>query len=72
MRFGLALKFSDPVLREMLLDTGDAILEEGNMWNDTFWGIDLNTGKGQNHLGRLLMERRAELNNEYIWNHLYE
>ena len=48
-------------LRAMLLATGDAVLEEGNSWNDTFWGIIRKTGRGQNHLGRILMRVREEL-----------
>jgi len=48
-------------LREMLLATGDAVLEEGNTWNDTFWGVHLKNGQGQNHLGRILMKVREEL-----------
>lgn len=48
-------------LREMLLATGDAVLEEGNTWNDTFWGVHLKNGQGQNHLGRILMQVREEL-----------
>ena len=48
-------------LRAMLLATGDAVLEEGNSWNDTFWGISRKTGRGQNHLGRILMRVREEL-----------
>ena len=48
-------------LADKLLATGDALLIEGNYWNDTFFGFSLQTGHGQNHLGRLLMKRRAEL-----------
>ena len=48
-------------LRQMLLATGDAVLEEGNTWNDTFWGVHLKNGKGQNHLGKILMKVRDEL-----------
>lgn len=57
----LRQKFSDrnPHLVEALLATGDAVLVEGNYWGDTFWGVC--RGKGLNHLGRLLMERRAQL-----------
>lgn len=41
-------------LCQMLLDTGDAHLEEGNTCGDAFWGaVD---GLGQNHLGRIIME----------------
>jgi ribA/ribD-fused uncharacterized protein len=49
-------------LRAKLLATGDAVLEEGNTWNDQIWGISPpNSGKGENHLGRILMKIRSEL-----------
>lgn len=48
-------------LRQLLLETGDMILDEGNTWNDTFWGVDAKTREGQNHLGRILMRVRKEL-----------
>jgi N-glycosidase YbiA len=48
-------------LRDKLLATGNAILQEGNTWNDMFWGIHIKTGKGCNHLGRILMKVRKEL-----------
>ena len=55
-------KFStDFLLGQKLLKTGDAVIEEGNYWHDTFWGVDAATGEGQNHLGRILMEVRDEL-----------
>lgn len=50
-----------PGLQQMLLDTGDQGLIEGNWWGDTFWGIDLKTQKGKNHLGKILMKVRSEL-----------
>ena len=31
-------KFTDPMLAEMLLATGDAELIEGNNWGDCYWG----------------------------------
>ena len=34
-----------PELKQMLLDTEDEELVEGTTWNDTFWGINLKTGK---------------------------
>ena len=43
------------------LTVRDAVLEEGNTWNDTFWGVHLKNGQGQNHLGRILMKIRTEL-----------
>jgi ribA/ribD-fused uncharacterized protein len=53
MRNALIKKFADPLMREKLLETGDAELVEGNTWNDTFWGVC--NGEGRNELGRLLM-----------------
>ena len=61
MRKGLRLKFADPALKSKLLATGEEELIEGNYWNDTFWGVC--RGKGQNNLGKLLMELREELKN---------
>ena len=60
MRDLVAAKFREPELREKLLATGDAWLEEGNWWNDTYWGVNLRTGKGHNHLGNILMVVREE------------
>ena len=53
----LMQKFKDSELRSKLLATGDNILEEGNWWGDTYWGIC--KGKGKNRLGKLLMRLRA-------------
>jgi len=55
----LRQKFVHPDLRQKLRDTGDVYLEEGNTWRDFFWGVC--DGKGENHLGRLLMKIRNEL-----------
>lgn len=52
---------ADPELMQKLLDTGDAELIEGNTWGDTFWGVDLESGQGQNVLGQILMALRAEV-----------
>ena len=51
----------NPQLLEQLLSTGDTELVEGNTWNDRYWGVDLRTGKGKNHLGIILMKVRSEL-----------
>lgn len=57
-------KFSrNPELKEKLLATGNAELIEGNTWNDKFWGVNIYTGVGENHLGKILMEVRKELRN---------
>jgi ribA/ribD-fused uncharacterized protein len=53
-----------PDLKQQLLDTGDAEIEEGNTWRDTFWGVDLKTGQGENWLGKILMKVREELKGE--------
>lgn len=58
----LRLKFQIPYLRTLLLRTGNALLAENNNWNDTFWGIC--DGRGQNQLGKLLMQVRDELRAE--------
>lgn len=46
-------------LMKMLIETDNALLEEGNYWNDTFWGIC--NGIGENHLGKILMKIREKL-----------
>lgn len=46
-------------LGKLLLLTGYEELIEGNYWGDTFWGVC--KGKGQNHLGKILMRVREEL-----------
>lgn len=55
----LRQKFSDPALSARLKATGDKELIEGNTWKDRFWGVYM--GKGENHLGKLLMKIREEL-----------
>ena len=61
MEKALKEKFAIPELREKLLATGEMELQEGNTWNDRFWGVDLKTGEGDNHLGKLLMKIRGEI-----------
>jgi len=56
-------------LRELLLMTGDAHLEEMNTWGDTFWGVC--DGVGENHLGRILMRIREGLRDiDYVRDNL--
>lgn len=63
MRACLRLKFVlGGRLGLMLMATDDAELIEGNTWGDRYWGVC--DGRGANHLGILLMERRAELRAE--------
>lgn len=46
-------------LRDLLLGTGDVVLEEANTHGDRFWGTCY--GVGHNHLGLILMKVREEL-----------
>jgi ribA/ribD-fused uncharacterized protein len=46
----------------LLLGTEDQLIVEGNWWGDTFWGVC--KGVGENHLGRLIMKIRSELQEE--------
>jgi ribA/ribD-fused uncharacterized protein len=57
----LRIKFQDLTFAAQLKETGDQEIEEGNVWGDTFWGVCLKTGTGQNHLGKLLMKIRSEI-----------
>jgi ribA/ribD-fused uncharacterized protein len=72
MRGLIAEKFSanNPELVAELLKTGEADLIEGNSWGDTYWGVVTGgrkkalIGQGQNNLGKLLMARRRQLQDE--------
>lgn len=59
MRQLLRQKFGTEPLKSYLLKTGKSQLVEGNWWGDRFWGVC--EGKGENMLGKLLMEIRTEL-----------
>jgi len=53
-------------LKQRLLDTKDEDLQEGNSWNDTYWGVC--NGRGKNVLGKILMKIRDELKEvEQLW-----
>ena len=56
MRKLLKIKFSQAPYKKLLLNTENQTIQEGNSWGDTFWGIDLKTNVGDNHLGLLIME----------------
>lgn len=51
------LKFEQDEFRDKLLATGTSYIEETNTWGDVFWGVC--RGKGENHLGKILMRERA-------------
>ena len=72
MRTGLNFKFSqhNPTLRQKLIATGEVYIQEGNWWNDKYWGVCLKTGEGENHLGKLLMEIREEILKQTLDNNL--
>lgn len=59
MKYLVREKFQDPELARMLLKTVPHELVEGNWWGDAFWGVC--RGVGENHLGKILMEVRDEL-----------
>jgi len=46
-------------LAALLLSTEDEEIQEGNWWGDIFWGTV--NGKGENHLGKILMQVRKIL-----------
>lgn len=52
----------DTHLALQLIETGDQQLVESNWWGDTFWGVC--EGVGENHLGKILMKVRKELQEE--------
>lgn len=63
MRAAVLAKFTQhSVLRELLLSTGDAAIIE-HTTNDKYWG-DGGDGRGQNMLGRILVEVREKLQRE--------
>ena len=62
METAVHAKFTQNVeLKELLLETGDSELIEGNTWGDREWGVDLKTNEGQNKLGKILMKVRESL-----------
>ena len=54
-------KYSQEPYRQKLIDTKNEQIQEGNYWGDTYWGVDLKTGKGENRLGKMIMKIRGEL-----------
>ena len=61
-------------LKEKLLETSDAYLEEGNTWGDRVWGTV--NGEGKNLLGHILMDIRdalyCEKQTDELKNRFYE
>ena len=54
-------KFKNPILRECLMKTVGMELIEGNWWGDNYWGVDIKTGEGLNHLGNIITRIRDEI-----------
>ena len=55
----LRAKFEqNPALMKKLTDTGARILINGNNKQETYWGVDLYSWQGENHLGKILMNIR--------------
>jgi predicted NAD-dependent protein-ADP-ribosyltransferase YbiA (DUF1768 family) len=50
-------------IREKLLQTGTAYLEETNHWGDQIWGTNEH-GEGKNSLGEILMNLRELFKNQ--------
>jgi len=46
-------------LAKLLVETGDAVLIEGNTWGDRVWGMVNDVG--ENRLGKILMKIRSEI-----------
>lgn len=61
MRECVKQKFSQNPYKKLLIATGDEYIQEGNNWGDVIWGVCLKTGKGENLLGKLIMEFRDTL-----------
>ena len=61
-------KYSNLYLKRKLIKTKQAILIEGNIWHDNFWGdcecIRCQHIIGQNNLGKILMELRKQYQKE--------
>ena len=63
----LCQKFNKEPYITLLLDTQLVDIEEGNTWGDTYWGIDLRSGRGQNILGKMIMNIRLDI---LFWKYL--
>lgn len=60
MEYILRVKFAyGTTWADKLLATGDEEIVEFNNWSDEFFGWDIRTKRGENHLGKILMEIRS-------------
>ena len=54
-------KYDQLEYHNLLMSTGSfQEIQEGNLWNDIYWGVCLTTGEGKNYLGKIIMEIRTE------------
>lgn len=60
MEFALRQKFNQTSWRDKLVGCTSPIVEYNN-WRDVYWGVDVFTNNGENHLGKLLTSIRNEL-----------
>ena len=56
-------KFNQEPFKSKLMATNEEHIQEGNHWKDTYWGVNLRTGKSHNYLGSLIMIKRTSLKN---------
>lgn len=61
MRQLIDQKFDKEPFRSLLITTNSRHIQEGNRWGDRFWGVDINSGIGENWLGNIIMEKRSRL-----------
>lgn len=54
-------KFDQEPYKTNLINTRNELIQEGNWWNDKFWGICLKTNEGKNNLGKIIMNKRNRL-----------
>lgn len=45
----------NPDMQARLVETAPTPIVALNSWDDTYWGVDIETGQGRNTLGRILM-----------------
>lgn len=56
MKIALGHKFAEGTSWHKKLMNFDQRIVEWNNWNDTFWGVDIFTGKGENMLGEMITD----------------
>jgi predicted NAD-dependent protein-ADP-ribosyltransferase YbiA (DUF1768 family) len=54
MEFVLKFKFAPDTIWHKRLVSYNKEVVEWNNWQDVFWGVDYKTGKGANHLGKII------------------